>query len=91
LIVGPKHQFDDFEKDLNDLLANFNLNNNEYIITGDFNINMLKSTPDNKIGRYHQNMESHGCKPLITEPTRVSSTVSPSLLDHIYCKLKNTK
>jgi len=35
--------------------------NNKYIITGDFNIDLLKSTPDNKIGRYHQNLESLGC------------------------------
>ena len=87
----PNYQFDNFEKDLNGLLTNFNLNNNEYIITGDFNTDLLKSIPDNKIGRYHQNFESHRCKPLITEPTRFSSTVSPSLLDHIYCKLRNTK
>ena len=84
----PNHQFDNFEKDLNELLSKFNLNNNEYIITGDFNIDLLESTPDNKLG---QNLESHGCKPLITEPTRFSSTASPSLLDHIYCKLRNTK
>jgi len=53
----PNHQFDDFEKDLNDILTNFNFNNIEYTITGDFNID---STPDNKIGRYHQNLESNG-------------------------------
>ena len=85
----PNQQFDDFGKDLNGLLTNFNLSNNEYIITGDFNIDLLKSTSDNKVGRYYQNLESHGCKPLITTP-RFSSTVSPSLLDHIYCKLRNT-
>jgi len=34
-------------------------------------------------------LESHICKPLITAPTRFSSTVSPSLFDHIYCKLRN--
>ena len=37
----PNQEFDDFEKDLNGLLTNFNLNNNEYIITGDFNIGLL--------------------------------------------------
>ena len=63
----------------------------EYIITGDFHIDLFTSTPDNKLGRYHQNLENHGCKPLITEPTRFSSTLSPSLLDHIYCKLRYTK
>ena len=57
----PNQQFDDFEKDLNGLLTNFNLNNNEYIITGDFNIDLLKRTSDNKVGRYYQNLESHGC------------------------------
>jgi len=85
----PNHQFDDFEKYLNDLLTNFNLNNNECIIPGDFNIDLFKCSPDNKTGRYHLNLESYGCKPLITESTRFSSTVSPSLLDHIYCKLRN--
>ena len=37
----PNQQFDNFEKDLYGLLTNFNLNNNEYIITGDFNIDLL--------------------------------------------------
>ena len=87
----PNQHFDDFKKDLNGVLTNFNLNNNEYIITGDLNIDLLESTSDNKVGRYDQNLESLGCKPLNTAPTRFSSTVSPSLLDHIYCKLRNTK
>jgi len=86
----PNQQLDDFEKDLNGLLTNFNLNNDEHLTTGDFNIDLLKSASDNKVGRYHQNLESHGRKPLINEPTRFSSTVSPSPLDHIYCKLRNT-
>ena len=46
----PNQQFDDFEKYLNGLLTNFNLNNNEYIMTGDFNIDLLKSTSDNNVG-----------------------------------------
>jgi len=79
----PNQQFDDFEKYLNGILTNFNLNNNEHIITGDFNIDLLKSTSDNNVGRHYQNLENHGCKPLITAPTRFSSTVSPSLLNHI--------
>jgi len=37
----PNQQFDNFEKDLNGLLTNFNLNNKEYIITGDFNTSIL--------------------------------------------------
>jgi len=57
----PNQQFDDFEKDLNSLSTNFN--NNEYIIIGDFNNDLLKSTSDNKEGRYYQNLESHGFKP----------------------------
>jgi len=60
----PNQQFHDFEKDLNGLLTNFTLSNNEYIITGDFNIDLLKSTSDNKVGRYYHNLESRGCKPL---------------------------
>jgi len=55
----PNQQFDDFEKDSNSLLTNFNLNNNEEVITGDFNIDLLKSTPYNKISRYHQNLEKN--------------------------------
>ena len=54
----PNQQFDDFERGLNGLLTKFNLNNNEYIITGDFNIDLLKSTSDNKAGRYYQYLQS---------------------------------
>ena len=50
---------------------------------GDFNIDLLKYNSHDKTNNYVDNLFTQGFLPLITKPTRVTST-SATLIDHIY-------
>ena len=54
-----------------------------YYIGGDFNADLLKSNSDTKIKGFMSLTYSLGCIPLITHPTRITTT-SSTLLDHVY-------
>ena len=58
------------------------------IVTGDFNINILKIKEDKTIADFLDRMLSLGFFPKITLPTRVCNT-SASLIDNMYCKLSS--
>ena len=49
----------------------------------DFNINLLKHNSHDKTNNYVDNLLTQGFLPLITKPTRITST-SATLIDHIY-------
>ena len=52
-------------------------------IEGDFNADFLKSNSDTNIKDFMNLTYSLGCIPLITHPTRITTT-SSTLLDHVY-------
>ena len=54
-----------------------------YYIGGDFNADLLKSNSDINIKDFMNLTYSLGCIPLITQPTRITTT-SSTLLDHVY-------
>ena len=54
-----------------------------YYIGGDFNADLLKSNSDINIKDFMNLTYSLGCIPLITLPTRITTT-SSTLLDHVY-------
>ena len=54
-----------------------------YYIGGDFNADLLKSNSDINIKDFMNLTYSLGCIPLITHPTRITTT-SSTLLDHVY-------
>ena len=54
-----------------------------YYIGGDFNADLLKSNSDISIKDFMNLTYSLGCIPLITHPTRITTT-SSTLLDHVY-------
>ena len=54
-----------------------------YYIGGDFNADLLKSNSDINIKDFMNLAYSLGCIPLITHPTRITTT-SSTLLDHVY-------
>ena len=54
-----------------------------YYIGGDFNKDLLKSNSDISIKDFMNLTYSLGCIPLITHPTRITTT-SSTLLDHVY-------
>ena len=50
---------------------------------GDFNIDLLNYTTDNKVSEFLDKMCSSSLLPLITHPTRISKT-SQTLIDNIF-------
>jgi hypothetical protein len=61
-------------------------NNNEVMITGDFNIDLLKINNKHVISEYFDMLTSHSFYPKITLPTRLSNKHG-TLIDNIFCKL----
>jgi len=50
---------------------------------GDFNVDLLKYNSRDKTNNCVDNLFTQGLLPLVTKPTRVTST-SATLIDHIY-------
>ena len=77
----------EFETKLEKTLDLLNSDKLNYILCGDFNINLLDSN-NNNISNYISTIESPGCKQFIKDPTRYSSiTNATTLLDHVYSNL----
>ena len=64
-------------------------NKKEVIITGDFNINLLKINEKEIFCEFLKSLISHGYFPKITFPTRFSRTTG-TLIDNFFCKLIRT-
>ena len=72
-----------------ELVPIFNkLDNNkcEIVLTGDFNINLLKVNQQPIFNEFVDTITSHSFYPHITLPTRLSEK-SGSLIDNLFCKL----
>ena len=66
-------------------------NKKEVIITGDFNINLLKINEKEIVCEFLKSLISHSYFPKITFPTRFSrTTVTGTLIDTFFCKLTRT-
>ena len=79
----PKADMDIFTSTLFDLVNIINAEKKQSTIMGDFNIDLLKYNSHEKTNDYVDNLFTQGFMPLITKPTRVTST-SATLIDHIY-------
>jgi hypothetical protein len=79
----PKADMDIFTSTLFDLMNIINVEKKKSTIMGDFNIDLLKYNSHDKTNNYVDNLFTQGFLPLITKPTRVTST-SATLIDHIY-------
>ena len=77
-----------FTNELTPLIDKLEHNNSDVLITGDFNIDLLKLQEREKFQEYLDLFMSHGLFPQITFPTRFSRK-SCSLLDQIFYKSKN--
>ena len=62
--------------------------NKDCIITGDFNINLLKINSENTPQNFYEAITTEGFAPLITHPTRFCSSTA-TLIDNIFCKTTN--
>ena len=61
-------------------------NNNELILAGDFNINLLKLNDNEIYSNFFDTLVSHSHYPQITLPTRFTRT-NGTLIDNFFCKL----
>ncbi|KAI3381853.1 hypothetical protein SNEBB_006345, partial [Seison nebaliae] len=78
---------ENFSDALNSLLLHELLTNSPIIVTGDFNIDLLRQEVSRNILNFINNMQSLQMFPRITKPTRFppDGTVGePSLIDHIW-------
>ena len=79
----PKQKLSEFCKSFESTIEKLNSKKLMYYIGGDFNADLLKSNSDINIKDFMNLTYSLGCIPLITHPTRITTT-SSTLLDHVY-------
>ena len=79
----PKQKLSEFCKSFESTIEKLNSRKLMYYIGGDFNADLLKSNSDINIKDFMNLTYSLGCIPLITHPTRITTT-SSTLLDHVY-------
>ena len=68
---------------LQNWLQTYDKRSNEIIITGDFNLDLLRYEIHQSTSEYLDLMISHGLLPAITKPTRIKHQ-SATLIDHIF-------
>ena len=82
----PGTNFIDFSNEFDNLLQTINLDRNQCIIMGDFNINLIsREDHGNDLLRL---TETYGLLQLIMTPTRITNT-SSTLIDHIYTNISS--
>ena len=88
IIIGviyrpPNNKLELFENAINNLLSKIGNENKICYLTGDFNIDLLKSDSCDYTSRFIEQLFTSSFIPLITKPTRVTShTATP--IDNIY-------
>ena len=76
-----------FREELEPILQELSATNNEVLICGDYNINLLKMNGEIHYSDFFDMMLGHSFFPKITLPTRLNRTSGATLIDNIYCKL----
>ena len=79
-----------FQDKLCDTLTDLENSNLNYIVCGDININYF-AKDNEKIADYINNLAMIGCKMKTNNHTRFGENCKPSLLDHIYTNIDNTR
>ena len=85
LIDNYKAFFDEFFP----VLRSLHSSRSEFLLTGDFNINLLKINDREVINDFFDLLSSHSFFPTITLPTRFSERTG-TLIDNFFCKLSYT-
>ena len=90
---APGCNINEFNIKLDNLLQDINNHPvykkaSEILILGDFNINLLNHDKHQQTQNYLETLLGHGMLPLITLPTRITST-SSTLIDHLFTSLKH--
>ncbi len=78
--------YNEFINEFSPILESFEMNNKEVIITGDFNIDLLKVNDKHITSEYFDMLTSYSFYPKITVPTRLTNNHG-TLIDNFPCKL----
>ena len=82
----PDYQYETFLTNLCITIDALNKSKANYVVVGDFNIDILKYNLVSNVTKYINSLNSIGCKFLIDKATRVTST-SSTCIDHIYSNI----
>jgi hypothetical protein len=85
----PKHiqdKYTEFINEISPILNSLESNNNDVIIAGDFNIDLLHINDTQSYSDFFDMLTSHSFYPKITLPTRLSNKHG-TLIDNLFCKL----
>ena len=90
LVIGviyrhPGHKYDTFCHKLCHTLNILNASKTNYILVGDFNIDLIKFNLVTDVTNYVNSLYSLGCNVCIDKPTRVAEK-SATCIDHIYSR-----
>ncbi len=81
-----REHYHEFITELTPILNKLETNKNQTIITGDFNIDLLKINDKHIFSQYFDLLNSYSFYPKITLPTRLSNKHG-TLIDNFFCKL----
>ena len=81
-----RHSIEKFTSELNEILMDINRFKANILLTGDFNIDLLKINERSDFYDYLLTILSHGLLPIIIFPTRLEQN-SASLIDSIFSNL----
>ena len=81
LLIGviyrpPNENYNLFEDRLSDILQLINRENKKCFLMGDFNVDLLKYNTNDNTNNFINQMYSLSFYPLITKPTRITSTTT---------------
>ncbi len=82
-------KYNEFINEFEQILITLKTNNNEVIITGDFNSDLLKINEKQVFSEYFDMLTNHSFYPKITLPTRLSNKHG-TLIDNFLSKLTET-
>ena len=82
----PGSDLEIFNENMSDIIHKLNLSKN-YILCGDFNINLLKCNNHRGTNIFFDILSNAGLNPLVCLPTRVSSETA-TLIDNVFSNIK---
>ena len=88
----PGTNIDEFRADFINKITNIKRHNEQLVLAGDFNIDLLLASAPNKYQDFYDSVTNLYMLPTITFPTRFpekSNEKNPSLIDQIYIKFSN--
>ena len=84
----PSSNVTGFQDQCTQTLNKLNCCKHEFIISGDFNIDLLKLNCNSKISNYVNAIYAEGCNNLMNKPIRITGSTA-TFLDHIYSNMTN--